>query len=629
MNKQLLQEVARLQTIMGVPNRTTQIITERQLLTEGWRDDLLGGAAKLAGFAGHSMKDVVKLVDGMPRIDFVKAKAIGLNDEMFKLLKNFDEALAVESKFVGGPTADWKLTLGDDMAAMFPRASTLLDDMFEVGMTPSVMRSINRMRAVANPTAITKSAADMVDFWTVYKNRLIGSGKPFGDKATTAGMFDLPIGSPALDDIIDELHLIDDLPGELGPKSTFVDDIARGGGKGDDAGKGGKFADELADIKAATADLLKVTNQAQKSTKIKKIGGVWYWLWRAVLGVTVGTAIVPRNLWLKWAGNADDSGLEAVAKTQRENAFDPKFWKTQWDLSGNDKNWANKYLIDGWSPYETPTEPTGKLLEIVKFMHKELDTPKKFYNPNEKAIASLYGGPQGGENVVPKELYGTGGQGIINSVLKASQVAWAFDEWNLENQTLRLYMRDKMKATGGGIVGQIARDYWLGDDDISIVYTKVDNLKYGYPKVDGSGTTDKEDVLDTQIDIVTKLKEASPLFDNKKKEGGSIWCCNYSSMSYVPFSVATANYEYVQGENPTEGHDLYTANDEVSPSVFNDHFDDFYPNKLPAYTKAAPGNKKCSEAPKGKIDDIDAQIEIYADEIENRLEENNEEDDNR
>ena len=639
MNKQLLQEVARLREIMGVPKRTTQIITERQLLTETWRSKLFGGSAKLLGLVSYTMKDVIKIVEGMPRIDFTKVSKLGLNNQSVKLLRNFDEVLAVESKFVGGPTPSWKLTLGDDMVEMYPRASTLLDDMFEVGMTPSVMRSINRMRAVADPSAMAKGAAEIEDFWKVYKSRLHGARKPFGDRNTTAGMFDIPPTSPALDDIIDELHLVDDLPGSLGPKTTYFDDVATTTTKVDDGKsttvvKGDditKQADEIKNLKNAIADLAAVTKAAKDSVKVKK-KGVWWYLWRGILGIFVADALIPRSLRLKWAG-LDDAHEDKEIETKRVDAFNPKFWKQQWDLSGNDKNWADKYLIDGWNPYDTPREPTGKLLEIVEFLQQELTKPKGSYEItpnawlwiNEKAIASLYGGPQGTENVVPESLYGTGGQGIINSVLKSSQVAWAFDEFTLENKSLRDLMREQMKATGGGTPGAIIRSQ-TGEDDISMVYTKIDGFEYGYPKpVDGK--TDKDDVLDKKIDIIVKLKEESPEWINKKYEDNSFWCCNYSELTNVPFTVASLNYKYIQGENPTEGHDLWTANEMIGPNQFNDHFDDFYPELLPAYEKVQPGNEDCSEAPKGVIDDIDEQISTYADAIEEKLAENKEEDD--
>jgi len=652
MNKQLLQEVVRLREIMGVPSRPTQLITERQLLTEQWRSKLFGGTAKLLGLTKHTMKDVVKLVEGMPRIDFTKVSKLDLNNESVKLLRNFDDFLAAESKFVGPAPGNWKLTMGDEFVETYPRASTLLDDFFDVGTTSTdVMRAINRMRTAADPSAVVKAAAEIEDFWKVYRARLAGARKPFGDRTTTAGMFDVSSTHPGVNDIIDELHLIDDLPGGLGSKYTYFDDLAKTSKvddtktvitKGDDAGstvitKGddaadiGKHADEIKNLKSAIADLAAVTKAAKDSVNVTKKGWKWY-MWRALLGIGIADALIPRSLRLKWAG-IDDAHEDEEIENKRVDAFNPKFWKEQWDLSGNDKNWADKYLIDGWDPYDTPREPTGKLLEIVEFLHQELTKPKGSYEItpnawlqiNEKAIASLYGGPQGTENVVPKSLYGTQG-GIINSVLKASQVAWAFDEFTLENKSLRDLMRDQMKATGGGTIGAAIRSQ-TGEDDISMVYTKLDDFEYGYPKaVDGK--TDKEDVLDKKIDIKLNLKDASPEWINKKYEDNSFWCCNYSELTPVPFAVASLNLKYIQGEYPTEGHTLKTANEDTLPTVFNDHFDDIYPLLQPAYEKVQPGNEDCSEEPKGKIDDIDEQISTYADAIEEKIAENNEEDDN-
>jgi len=62
MNKQLLQEVARLQEIMGIPNRTNQLLTEGQLITEStWVRGIFGGAKALFGLAGLTAEAVYKV----------------------------------------------------------------------------------------------------------------------------------------------------------------------------------------------------------------------------------------------------------------------------------------------------------------------------------------------------------------------------------------------------------------------------------------------------------------------------------------------------------------------------------------------------------------------------------------
>ena len=316
MNKQLLQEVARLQEIMGIPNRTNQLLTEGQLIKEQLIKNVLGGAKALTALEKLNAEAVFQIIKGFKRIDFTKVAKLNLGPESVNLLKMFDAELASASRYAGTPP-NWKLTMGDDLITQFKRPEDLLDDIFTVGVQGDVLRGINRMRAAVDPFAFAVSLSKMDDFWVLLKSRLVSAKKPFGDKNTLAGLTDLSKDSRAIDDIYDELRLMDGV-------DDYIDDIAKVIAKSDDVVVRG----------AISASKAKVKSSIGKSFK-DWIGKYFWYL--------VGGTLLTDTLfqWAPFFEIPDPSEGDATNK-----AFHVNYWRDQWKAEGNDsKEYKKQYLF--------------------------------------------------------------------------------------------------------------------------------------------------------------------------------------------------------------------------------------------------------------------------------------------
>ena len=228
MDRQLLKEISRLQTIMGVPSRTKQLISEQ------WKHGI-GAIADVVGlFNRVDFTDVVKISNatGYARIDWSKVKSLGLSEEASDLLRVFDDELKVSEDIIGTP-ARWKNSMGD-LTTSFERADDLLVDLFSKGKSSAdVIRGINRMKAAANPGKFASQVAEIDDFWVILQTRLSNTGQSL-NKETLASVLDLPPNSSAVDDVFDELLLYertDDLIADLNRTNRVIDDVIGGGGK--------------------------------------------------------------------------------------------------------------------------------------------------------------------------------------------------------------------------------------------------------------------------------------------------------------------------------------------------------------------------------------------------------------
>ena len=152
---------------MGVPPRTKQLISESWRWTIGSIADVIGVLDKF------HVDDVIRVNKntGYLRIDWTKVKTLGLNDEASDLLKLFDDELKVSEDIIGTPTR-WKNTMGD-LSSQYSRADELLQDLFAKGTASAdVIRSINRMKAAANPSKFAAQVADVEEFWVILQSRL-------------------------------------------------------------------------------------------------------------------------------------------------------------------------------------------------------------------------------------------------------------------------------------------------------------------------------------------------------------------------------------------------------------------------------------------------------------------------
>ena len=227
MDRQLLKEISRLQTIMGVQSRTKQLISEQ------WKN-AIGAIADVVGlFNRINFEDIVKITPktGYARIDWTKVKSLNLSEEASDLLRLFDDELKVSEDIVGTPPR-WKKNMGD-LTQTFERADDLLADMISKGTSSAdVIRGINRMKAAGRPSKFVEQVADVDDFWVILQGRLSNTGQPL-NKKTVASVLDLPPNSTAVDDVFDELLLYertDDLIADLNKTNRIIDDIVGGGG---------------------------------------------------------------------------------------------------------------------------------------------------------------------------------------------------------------------------------------------------------------------------------------------------------------------------------------------------------------------------------------------------------------
>tara|TARA_R110002020_G_scaffold179513_1_gene373154 strand:+ start:3376 stop:5229 length:1854 start_codon:yes stop_codon:yes gene_type:complete len=615
MNRQLLKEISRLQTIMGVQSRTKQLISEQ------WKN-AIGGIADVIGlFNRVEFEDIVKITDktdswgikgrGYARIDWTKVKSLGLSEEASDLLRVFDDELKVSEDIVGTP-ARWKNNMGD-LTQTFERADDLLADMISKGTSSAdVIRGINRMKAAGRPSKFVEQVADVDDFWVILQTRLSNTGQSL-NKETVASVLDLPPNSSAVDDVFDELLLYertDDLIADLNRTNRAIDDVIGGGGK---------------TIRGDKGTIISIGGDAAGAGKAggfgKHIRKNW---WRYIIGTLAADSIFGDSLGLY------DWYREGETSTKINQAFNigvkesQPVWRQKWEQAGMTEKWKKEYLFDSKTTY-----PTGTLLAIVEWLDKQIGSSSRWNlsDIKETEIASLYGGPQF-PNVVPAELLGTGGNGIINSILKASQVAWAWDKMTTGTGTKSLYeqMNEVMVVRAGGIIGKgIAKG--IGDTGFEAVAQKVNGLTFGYDAKDDGDEEDKQKQTEKEYD--KEISEGMPNFIGRKTQNNSgvkeVYCCNFPSTAQVPPAVAWKNYYYV--ENLRSGQTPDSANKLISASKFNEHFRDVYKDAvgfIPAYVKNPPGQKNCENIPEGKIGDFKAQVQIFNQELKNKIEEESE-----
>jgi hypothetical protein len=611
MDRQLLKEISRLQTIMGVQSRTKQLISEQ------WKN-AIGGIGDVVGlFNRIDFEDIVKITSktdswgikgsGYARIDWTKVKSLGLSEEASDLLRLFDDELKVSEDIVGTP-ARWKNNMGD-LTQTFERADDLLADMISKGTSSAdVIRGINRMKAAGRPSKFVEQVADVDDFWVILQGRLSNTGQPL-NKKTVASVLDIPPNSSAVDDVFDELLLYertDDLIADLNRTNRVIDDIVGGGGK---------------TIRGNKETIIKIGGDAagvgKKGATGRHIRKNW---WKYILGTLATDAIFGDMVYdlASWDGKETDKIKQAFNINVKESQ---PVWRQKWEQAGMTEKWKKEYLFDSDTTY-----PTGTLLTLVEWLDKQIGSSSRWNvsDVKETEIASLYGGPQF-PNVVPAPLIGTGGNGIINSILKASQVAWAWDKMTTGTGTKSLYeqMNEVMVVRAGGILGK-AVSKGIGDTGFEAVAQKVNGLTFGYDATDDGDEEDKQKQTEKEYD--KEISEGMPNFIGRKTATVSgvkeVYCCNFPATAQVPPAVTWKNYYYVENLRPGQTPD--SANKLISASKFNEHFREVYKDAvgfIPAYVKNPPGQKSCENIPAGKIGDFQAQVQIFNEELKNKIEE--------
>ena len=187
-------------------------------------------------------------------------------------------------------------------------------------------------------------------------------------------------------------------------------------------------------------------------------------------------------------------------------------------------------------------------------------------------------------------------------------------------------MNEVMVVRAGGIIGKgIAKG--IGDTGFEAVAQKVNGLTFGYDAKDDGDEEDKQKQTEKEYD--KEISEGMPNFIGRKTQNNSgvkeVYCCNFPSTAQVPPAVAWKNYYYV--ENLRSGQTPDSANKLISASKFNEHFRDVYKDAvgfIPAYVKNPPGQKNCENIPEGKIGDFKAQVQIFNQELKNKIEEESE-----
>ena len=598
MSRQLLKEISRLQNIMGVTPRT------KQLISESWRY-LIGSVTDvISALDKFKIDDVVRVNKntGYLRIDWTKVNTLGLNDEASDLLKLFDDELKVSEDIIGPPTR-WKNTMGD-LSSQYSRADELIQDLFAKGTASAdVIRSINRMKAAANPSKFASQVANVDEFWVILKSRLSNTGQQL-NKNTVASVLDLPPNSSAVDDIFDELLLYE-------RTDELIADIGRIGSKTDDViGIGGKT------VRGDKSTIINIGADAAgtgaKGRFGKHLRRKW---WAYIIGTVAADSIF--GLTDDWFGD------EYTETTKIKQAFNigvkegQPVWRQDWEKQGKTDKYKKDYLFDS----ET-TQPTGQLLEIVKWLDGVLDRSRWDYEDvPEKAIASLYGGKQF-PNKVCEDCVGTGSKGVITSILKASQVAWAWEKYTTGTGTASLYdqMKEVMKVRAGGLVGK-GISSGIGDVGFEAVEQKVNVLGFGYD-ISGKGS-EEEKTQETEKDHSDKLNEGMPNFVGRKAITNSgvkeVWCCNFPATAQVPPAVAWLNFAHFGDDS---NYTIIAANKMISPGQFNISFEKVYggvTGYMPAYTKNPQGQRSCDNVPEGKIGDFNAQIKIFNEELQKKI----------